>query len=66
VLVYTVDMTAPTLGGGYRTQRRRGSTDRNFQDAALHVGDSVTVAGLTVTVTATSADGDTVSVHSQQ
>jgi M6 family metalloprotease-like protein len=62
VLVYTVDMTIGTLGGGYRTQRRPGSTDPNFEDAALHVGDTITVEGVTVMVTATSADGDTVKV----
>jgi riboflavin synthase alpha subunit len=39
-----------------------GSTDPSFEDAALHAGDSITVDGVTVTVTATSADGDTVKV----
>jgi M6 family metalloprotease-like protein len=33
VLVYTVDITIGTLGGGYRTQRRVGSTDPSFEDA---------------------------------
>lgn len=60
VLVYTVDMKLGTLGGGYRTQRRAGSTDSAFEDAALRVGDSITVDGVTVTVTASSAAGDTV------
>jgi M6 family metalloprotease-like protein len=62
VLVYTVDMTLGTLAGGYRTQRRVGSTDPNFEDAALHAGDSITVEGVTVTVTASSTDGDTIKV----
>jgi M6 family metalloprotease-like protein len=62
VLVYTVDMTVAQLGGGYRTQRRVGSTDPAFEDAALHAGDVITVDGVTVTVTATGADGDTVKV----
>ncbi len=62
VLVYTVDMKLGTLGGGYRTQRRAGSTDANFEDAALRVGDSVTVDGVTVTVTASGAGGDTIRV----
>jgi len=66
VLVYTVDMTLGTLGGGYRTQRRGGSTDATFEDAALHVGDSVEVEGVTVTVTETGADGDTVRVSRDQ
>ena len=59
-------MTLGTLGGGYRTQRRSGSTDATFEDAALHVGDSVEVEGVTVTVTETSADGDTVRVSRDQ
>jgi hypothetical protein len=62
VLVYTVDMTLGTLGGGYRTQRRAGSTDPYFEDAALHVGDNVTVDGVSVSVTGSSAGGDTVKV----
>lgn len=62
VLVYTVDMTVGQLGGGYRTQRRVGSIDPAFEDAALHAGDAITVDGVTVTVTATGADGDTVKV----
>src|SRR5471032_736751 len=66
VLVYTVDMTLGTLGGGYRTQRRGGSTDATFEDAALHVGDSVEVEGVTVAVTETGADGDTVRVSRDQ
>ncbi|MGZ5199113.1 MAG: DUF4214 domain-containing protein [Telluria sp.] len=65
VLVYTVDMTLGTLGGGYRTQRRVGSTDPNFEDAALHTGDSITVEGVTVSVTASGTDGDTVKVSTQ-
>jgi M6 family metalloprotease-like protein len=65
VLVYTVDMTVGTLGGGYRTQRRVGSVDPNFEDAALHVGDTITVDGVTVSVTASSADGNTVKVAKQ-
>jgi M6 family metalloprotease-like protein len=64
VLAYTVDMTLPTLGGGYRIQRRPGSTDTTyFEDAALRTGDSITVEGVTVTVTALAASGDTVQVR---
>jgi hypothetical protein len=65
VLVYTVDMKLGTLAGGYRTQRRVGSTDPSFEDAALHVGDSITVEGVTVSVTASSTDGDTIKVSTQ-
>lgn len=60
VLVYTVDMTLGTLKGGYATQRRTGSTEATFEDAALRQGDSVVVDGVTVTVTASSAAGDTI------
>lgn len=65
VLVYTVDMTLGTLKGGYRTVRRPGSTDANFEDAALRSGESVTVEGVTVTVTASSKDGDMVRISRQ-
>jgi M6 family metalloprotease-like protein len=64
LLVYTVDMTVGTLGGGYRTQRRTGSTDAKFEDAALHVGDTIAVEGVLVTVTGKDADGDTLRVKS--
>jgi M6 family metalloprotease-like protein len=62
LLVYTVDMTIGQLGGGYKTIRRAGSTDRDFRDAALQKGDSVTVDGITITVTKVSANSDSISV----
>ena len=62
LLVYTVDMTIGQLGGGYVTIRRPGSVDRDFRDAALRQGDSVTVDGVTITVTKASSDGDAISV----
>jgi M6 family metalloprotease-like protein len=62
VLVYTVDTALGPLKGGYRTVRRPGSTDPLFEDAALHVGDSVSVDGVVVSVIAQGADGDTVNV----
>ncbi|HEX8785675.1 MAG TPA: hypothetical protein VF793_05785, partial [Telluria sp.] len=55
-----VDTRLGALGGGYRTQRRPGSTDPDFEDAALHPGDSIAVDGVRVTVGAADADGDTV------
>ncbi|MES2128371.1 MAG: hypothetical protein V4463_13975 [Pseudomonadota bacterium] len=60
VLVYTVDMRVGQLGGGYQTQRRQGSVERNFADAALHAGDSVTVDDVVVTVTGGGNENDTV------
>jgi M6 family metalloprotease-like protein len=65
VLVYTVDTSRPSLGGGYRTQRRPGSTDPNFEDAALHPGDVIAVDGVEVRVTASARDGDTVALRNQ-
>jgi len=63
VLVYTVDMKKGQLGGGYEIQKRVGTKDlQNFEDAALHAGDSITVGGVTITVTELSASGDTVKI----
>ena len=62
LLVYTVDMTIGQLGGGYVTIRRPGSTSPEFLDAALQQGDSVTVGGVTITVTKSGANSDTISV----
>lgn len=65
LLVYTVDMKIGQLGGGYNTIRRPGSTNRDFRDAALRPGDSVTVEGVTITVTKASSNGDLISVVSK-
>ena len=62
VIVYTVDMTKGQLGGGYEIQKRIGSVDSNFEDAALRTGDSITVGGVTITVTALDPSGDTVKI----
>lgn len=60
--VFTVDMKVGQLGGGYVTIRRPGSTDQVFRDAALRVGDSVSVDGVTIKVIGAGAAGDTVSI----
>lgn len=62
VLVYTVDMKLGQLQGGYQTQRRVGSRDPNFEDAALRTGDTITVDSVEISVLALSANGDTVRV----
>jgi len=62
VLIYTVDMTKGQLGGGYVIQKRIGSTDKNFEDAALRTGDSITVEGVKITVMALDTTGDTVKI----
>jgi M6 family metalloprotease-like protein len=61
-LVYTVDMTIPTLKGGWKVQRRPGSTDSQFVDAALRVGDVITVDGLRIEVVSRDQNGDTVKI----
>jgi M6 family metalloprotease-like protein len=63
VLVYTVDMKLGQLKGGYRTQRRNGSTDASFRDAALRTGDEITVEGVEITVLELGGSGDTVRVR---
>jgi M6 family metalloprotease-like protein len=65
LLVYTVDMTIGQLGGGYKTIRRPGSTDRDFRDAALQQGDSVTVDGVTITVTKSAALADIITISAK-
>jgi hypothetical protein len=65
LLVYTVDMTIGQLGGGYKTIRRSGSTDATFRDAALQQGDSVTIDGVTITVTKSAANADIVTISAK-
>ena len=62
VLVYTVDMTIPSIKGGWSTQRRPGSTAADFSDAALKVGDSITVEGLLIEVLKRDSSGDLVRI----
>jgi len=62
LLVYTVDMTIGQLGGGYVTIRRPDSTSKVFLDAALQQGDSVTIDGVTITVTKSGLSSDSISV----
>ena len=61
-LVYTVDMTIPSIKGGWKVQRRPGSTDLEFTDAALRVGDVITVEGLRIEVISRDQNGDTVKI----
>ena len=62
IVVYTVDMRKGQLGGGYEIQKRVGSTDPNYEDAALRMGDSINVEGVKITVVSLDASGDTVMV----
>jgi hypothetical protein len=61
-LVYTVDMTIPSIKGGWKVQRRPGSTDSQFVDAALRAGDVITVEGLRIEVISRDQNGDTVKI----
>ena len=61
-LVYTVDMTIPSIKGGWKVQRRPGSTNPQFTDAALHLGDVITVEGLRIEIVGHDQNGDTVKV----
>ena len=61
-LVYTVDMTVPSIKGGWHVQRRPGSINPAFEDAALHQGDVITVEGIKIEVISHTQNGDTVRV----
>ena len=61
-LVYTVDMTIPSIKGGWRVQRRPGSTDPQFVDAALRLGDVITVEGIRIEILGHDQNGDLVKV----
>jgi len=61
-LVYTVDMTVPSIQGGWKVQRRPGSTDLSFRDAALRLGDVITVEGLRIEIVGHDQNGDTVKI----
>jgi len=61
-LVYTVDMTIQSIQGGWKVQRRPGSTDLSLRDAALRLGDVITVEGLRIEVVGHDQNGDTVKI----
>lgn len=62
VLVFTVDMTIPSIKGGWSTQRRPGSTMADFSDAALKAGDAITVEGVRIEVLKRDSSGDQVRI----
>lgn len=62
-LVYTVDLTVRSIQGGWHVATLPRMTDKDqFIDAALRVGESVQVDGITVKVVSQTTDGDTVLV----
>lgn len=50
LLVYTVDMTIPSIRGGWKVVRPQRSISVRFEDAALQPGESVVFDGLTISV----------------
>jgi M6 family metalloprotease-like protein len=62
VLVFTVDMTIPSIKGGWSTQRRPGSTMVDYSDAALKAGDIITVEGVRIEVLKRDSNGDQVRI----
>lgn len=63
ILVYTVNMTTPSIKGGWKVVRPTRSVSRTFDDAALRVGESVSVGNLQISVTGKSATGLLVAVR---
>lgn len=63
LLVYTVSMTIPTIRGGWQVVRPARSTSPNFVDAALQVGESVSIAGFTITLNSQLGQGLVVSIR---
>ncbi|MEY3384021.1 MAG: hypothetical protein RLZZ212_608, partial [Actinomycetota bacterium] len=55
LLVYTVDMKIGSIRGGWKVIRPARSTSPAFEDAALHIGESVEVQGIKLTVVSKSA-----------
>jgi hypothetical protein len=55
-------MTIQSIKGGWKVQRRAGSTDPQFTDAALRVGDVITVDGVRIEVISRDQNGDTVKI----
>jgi len=61
-LVYTVDSSVQSGNGPVRVYPNSVSTDPRYLQAPRAVGESVTVEGITVTVTSSDLNGDTVSI----
>jgi hypothetical protein len=53
-------MTIQSIEGGWNTQRRPGSTASDFTDAALKVGDKITVDSIQIEVISRDGSGDRV------
>ncbi len=62
VLIYTVEMNIETTMGGWKVQRRPGSVDVRFTDAALRAGEKIVTNGVTIEVLSRGANGDRVKI----
>jgi hypothetical protein len=62
VLIYTVEMNIDSQKGGFKVQRRPGSVDPKFTDAALRAGEKIVTNGVTIEVLARDANGDRVKI----
>ncbi len=56
LLVYQVDMTIPSIRGGWTTVRPAGSSAPDFTDAAIGQGERVSVSGIDIQVISVSAN----------
>jgi hypothetical protein len=61
VLVYTVDMTIPTIKGMATTYPRPGGRN-DLSDAPLHIGDSISVEGVKIRVNSGGANSYSVTI----
>jgi M6 family metalloprotease-like protein len=62
-LVYTVDSSVQSGNGPVRVYPSSVSTDPRYLQSPRAIGESVTVDGITVTVTASDSSGDTVTIQ---
>jgi len=62
VLIYTVEMNIDSQKGGWKVQRRPGSVDPKFTDAALRAGEKIVTNGVTIEVLSRDANGDRVKI----
>ena len=62
VLIYTVEMNIASQQGGWKVQRRPGSVDVRFTDAALRAGEKIVTNGVTIEVLSRDANGDRVKI----
>jgi len=62
VLVCVVVTKVPSQKGGWSVQRRPGSSDSNFRDAALRLGEKITVEGISIEFTGLTTSAATLKI----